>query len=181
MNLPLYSAQVRPHLDYCIQFWASQFEKDRNLLEGVQRRSTKMIKSLEHLSYEERLANLDLFSLGKRRLRGDLTNVYKDLKGDGRQTDEARLFSVVCSDRTRSNNLKHEHRKFHTNVWKNFVMVRVMEHWNRLPRKVVETPSMEIFKAQLDTYLYNLLQEACFSKGVGLDDLLISLLTPVIL
>jgi len=66
-------------------------------------------------------------------------------------------------------------------VWKNFFMVRVMEHWNRLPRKVVETPSMEIFKARLDTYLYNLLQEACFSKGVGLDDLLISLLTPVIL
>ena len=54
-----------------------------------------MIKGLEHLHYEERLNNVDLFSLGKRRLRGDLINVYKHLKGGGTQMDEARLFLVV--------------------------------------------------------------------------------------
>ena len=64
-----------------------------------------MMRSLEHLLYEERLRNMDLFSLGKRRLRGDLINVCKYLKGGGRQMDEARLFSVVYSDRTRSNGL----------------------------------------------------------------------------
>ena len=47
---------------------------------------------------------------------------------------EARLFSVVCSNRTRSNGLKLVHRKFNTNMWKNFFMVRMMEHWNRFPR-----------------------------------------------
>ena len=112
-----------------------------------------MIKLLEHLPYEERLSNLGLFSVGKRRLRLDLINVYKYLKGGGRQKDEARLFSVMNSNRMRSNGLKLEHRKFHTNMQKNFFMVRVMEHWNRLPREVVESPSMEIFKTHLDAYL----------------------------
>ena len=42
---------------------------------------------------------------------------------------------------------------FCTNTWKNFFTVRVMEHGNRLPREVVESPSMEIFKTHLDTYL----------------------------
>ena len=69
--------------------------------------------------------------------------------------DEARLFSVECSNRTRS--LRLEHRKFHTNMWKNFFMVRVMEHCNRLPREAVESPSLEIFNTHLDTYLCNLL------------------------
>ena len=58
--------------------------------------------------------------------------------------DEARPFSVVGCDRTRSNGLKRKHRKFCTNMWNNFFMVRVMEHWNRLPKETVESPSMEI-------------------------------------
>ena len=71
--------------------------------------------------------------------------------------DEARLFLVVCSGRTRSNGLKLVHRKFCTNMWKSFFTVRVTEHWNRLPREVVESPSMEIFRTCLDTYPCDLL------------------------
>ena len=90
-----------------------------------------MIKGLEHSLYEERLSNLGLFSLGKRRLKEDLINVYKYQKGGGRQMDKASLFSVVHSNRTRSNGLIFEHTTFHANMYMNFT-VSVMQHWNRL-------------------------------------------------
>ena len=78
--ISIYSAMVRPHLDYCVQFWASQSKKDRNLL-GVHSRATEIIKGLKPLLYEEKLSNLGLFILGERRMRGYLINVYKYLQG----------------------------------------------------------------------------------------------------
>ena len=76
---------------------------------------------------------------------------------------------MVCSDRTRSNGLKLEHRKFYTNMEKNLFTVRVMAHWNRLPREAVESPSLEIFMTHLDANLCNFLELTCFSRRGGLD------------
>jgi len=94
-------------------------------------------------------------NLEKKGLGDDLIKVYKYHKC-GSPRDMVSLFSVVCGDWTRGNSHKLEHRKFCTNMRRNFFTVMLTEHWIRLSREVMDSPSLEIFKTRLDAHLCNL-------------------------
>ncbi|KFV48635.1 hypothetical protein N341_08047, partial [Tyto alba] len=148
----LYSALMRPHLQRWVQLWGPQHKKDMDILERVQRRARKMIRRLENFPYEDRLRQLELFSLEKRSLQGDLVAVFQYIKGAYRKDGEG-LFIRECNDRIRGNGFKLKEGRFRVEIRKKFFTVRAVRHWHRLQRKAVPAPSLEMVKARLDRAL----------------------------
>lgn len=149
----LFNGFVRPHLEYCVPVWSPYLRKDIECLEKVQRRATKLVKGLQYKSYEERLRLLGITSLEKRRIRGDLIQVFRIVKG----FDKVDLESFFELDNggghgLRGHQWKLKVKRSRLQLRGGFFSQRVINTWNRMPEGVVEAPSVNSFKIRLDEW-----------------------------
>ena len=151
--LTLYNSLVRPHLEYAVQFWSPTLKKDIVKLERVQARATKLIPSIRHMGYQRRLKALGLFTLETRRLRGQLIEVFKILRGF-ENIDYQRIFSLN-TNATRNHGWKLDLKRFHHDTLGNFFTYKICNTWNGLPAEVVDSSSIEQFKSRLDKVLFS--------------------------
>jgi len=152
--LSLYNSLVRPHLEYAVQFWSPSLRMDVQRLERVQRRATKLIPSIRHMDYQSRLRALNLFSLESRRLRGQLIEAFKILRGFD-NVDHQHLFTLNESA-TRSHGWKLVPPRYTCNTVGGFFTYSICNTWNALPAEVVNSSSVEQFKTRLDRVLHTL-------------------------
>ena len=146
----LYKSLVRPHLEYCNVVWQPKWKKDKDLLEEIQRRATKMIPDLKDKSYVERLKALKLPSLYYRRARGDMIECFKYLSG----IYEVNTDFLVLADSgyTRGHSRKLKKLSSKKSCRSNFFSRRIVNAWNSLPDSVVAAPSLNTFKSSLDKH-----------------------------
>jgi len=154
----LYISMVRPHLEYGNVIWHPQFKKDREILENVQHRATKLVPSLSKYSYEERLRQMDLPSLFYRRLRGDLIETFKYLHGIYR-SDSSTVLPLALTHNgvtTRGHSLKLHKRECQTSLRANVLGFRIVNFWNSIPEDIVSAPSVNSFKGRFDNHYAHL-------------------------
>ena len=149
----LYKSLVRPRLEYCVQAWNPYLQKDIEKLERVQRRATKLIEGFRNLSYEARLNKTGLISLEQRRVRGDLIQVFKMIKGFDK-VNYKEFFEISSSSRTRGHSYKIVKKRCNGDLRKHFFTQRVVNSWNNLPQHVVDADTINCFKNRLDVFDY---------------------------
>ena len=145
----LYRTLIRPHLEYANSVWGPTSKTDQDAVERVQRRATKMVRSLRHLSYQDRLRALKLPSLHYRRMRGDMIMTYQILTGR-MMVRTADLLERDFSDRTRGHQLKLKRVRVSSHLHQNSFCYRVVTPWNSLTDQVVSATSVNSFKNRLD-------------------------------
>ena len=146
----LFIALVRPVLEYCNVAWSPILQKDRILIEGVQRRATKMVPGMCNLEYEERLKQLDLYSMSFRRVRGDMIEVYKYVHNLYKTSSASDLLPRDEPRITRGHEYKLKKQRCVTTLRQNFFSIRIIDSWNALPSSVVTAPNLDTFKNRLD-------------------------------
>ena len=154
MFVALYTSLVRPHLEYGASVWSPFKKMYIDQIEGVQRRATRQVKSISHLSYEERLEKLNLFSLSFRRCRGDMIETFKILN-DVYDSAVTPTLALSHNIRTRGNKQKLCILKSKHNFRKNFFTLRVCKDWNSLPNEVIDCENVNQFKDKLDKFWHN--------------------------
>ena len=167
MFLNLYKSLVRPHLEYATVIWSPLYKKDRIIIENVQRRATKLVRSCKNLSYSERLKKLGLPSLEYRRERSDLVQVYKILHGIDR-VEKDKLFTMATYRTTREHSMKLYKESPRLNVRANSFSNRDANTWNQLSESVIMTPSLNAFKGRLNAHWIRHPQKfnpACYETG----------------
>ena len=148
----LYKSLVRPHLEYCTAAWSPHYCKDKQLIEKVQRRFTRMIPDLKDLPYEQRLAKTKLWSLEDRRIRADLIEVYKIIHGLSTVSSNTFFeFSHNRITRGLSEVTKESCINWSTST---FFSERVINQWNKLNEDAVTAPTLNSFKGKIQS-LYN--------------------------
>ena len=147
----LYPVLVRPLLEYCVQVWSPYKRKYINLLEGVQRRATKLVPELRELQYEERLKKLGLTTLEERRVRGDMIETYKIITGK-EDINPSKFFTMarVRGDPELTHNMKIYKKSFRLNKRKYSFSQRVIDKWNTLDKATVESQKTSGFKRKYD-------------------------------
>ena len=149
--MKLYKSLVRPDLEYCIQAWRPHLNKDIDVLEGVQRRATKLVSLLKNQSYKKRLKALNLTTLETRRLEGDLIEVFKIFKG----LDKLNIIYhfEVRTAVTRGHALTLVKKGSHLDCTKFCFPFRIVNTWNSLSNDVIACDSVNSFKIRLDKWL----------------------------
>jgi len=149
--MPLYKSLVRPHLEYCCQVWSQYLSKDINLIEGVQRKATKLIKDIKHLSYDERLENLGLSRLTTRRVRSDLIQTFKIINGIYKL--DKSLFFEIDSGGRRGHSSKLFKKRSRLDIRKYAFSNRTVDKWNSLTQDCINCTTINAFKCHIQKLL----------------------------
>ena len=145
----VYKSIVRPHLEYSISAWNPHYRKDKDLLEKVQHRFTRLFPGYARMPYEERLKRLELWTLEERRNRNDLVEVYKILNNLTSSPALRAMFRFSEEGRTRGHHMKLMKNRCNLEIRRHFFSERVINRWNSLPLNVVASGSLNVFKKEL--------------------------------